>query len=125
MEIEKLISTVKNLVGVEIKNGVYLLKTEATFLNGSKIVLQLEQKDKKWYLHDNKATLKYMNELYELSSSDVKMCISNVLKIYGFSITGGLMQVEITNEEKFGSVFFDFLMCISQLTNMFAFFDKP
>lgn len=125
MKIESLIEKTKNVIEIQKHEKSYSLKTEATFLNGSPIDIYLMEKNGKWFLCDNKATLKYMNDLYELSSSDVKMCISNVLKVYGFSISGGMLLAEIPNEDTFLDKFFDYIMCIGQLTNMFAFFDKP
>ena len=45
--------------------------------------------------------MKYMNDMYDLKSSDVKMCISNVLKIYAFSINSGILNVEIPSLQTF------------------------
>ncbi len=125
MKIENLIEKSKNCIAFQKTDKGYTIKTEATFLNGKEIDLRLEERSGKVFLTDNKSTLKYMNDLYELSSTDVKMCISNVLKIYGFSISGGTLLAEIPNENTFMDKFFDFIMCIGQLSNMFAFFDKP
>ncbi|MGI5842037.1 MAG: DUF1828 domain-containing protein [Christensenellales bacterium] len=105
--------------------NAWKILTPATFLNGSAISIYLEQIDGKLYLTDQKATLKYMNDLYDLKSHDVKMCISNVIKIYSFTIPGGkLLSCEIT-KENFLNKFYDFVMCIGSLANMFAFFDAP
>jgi hypothetical protein len=99
--------------------------SDATFLNGNEIVVLLENRDGNWFFTDGKETLKYMNELYELKSPDVKMCIANILKIYGFSITSGFLTAPIANLSTFMDKYFDMIMCIGQLANMFAFFDKP
>ncbi len=125
MKIENLIEKSKNAFVFQKTDKGYTIKTDATFLNGKEIDIRLEERAGKFFLTDNKSTLKYMNDLYELSSSDVKMCISNVLKIYGFSISGGTLLAEIPNENTFMDKLFDFIMCIGQLSNMFAFFDKP
>lgn len=126
MKIDDLKSKLSEAFQLEkISENVYKLETGASFINGHSITLLIENKNNKWFLTDGKNTMKYMNDLYELKSSDVKMCISNVLKIYGFSISSGLMHVEIPSADTFMDKVFDMIMCTSQLANMFAFFDKP
>jgi len=109
----------------KVKDGVFKIETGASFLNNQPIVLVLEQKENKWFLTDGKSTLKYMNELYELKSEDVKTCIKNVLKIYNFSMQSAMIVTEIETVDTFVPKFFDMISCIGQLANMFAFFDKP
>ena len=53
------------------------------------------------------------------------MCITNVLKVYGFAISSGVIVTEITSLDLVVDKAFDMIMCIGQLANMFAFFDKP
>lgn len=110
---------------VEVSPSMWKISSQATFLNGAEIPVFLEQKNDKWFLTDGKETLKYMNELYELKSADVKMCISNILKIYGFSISSGQLIAPILDVSTLMDKYFDFIMCVGQLANMFAFFDKP
>ena len=74
---------------------------------------------------DKKNTLKFMNTLYELKSPDVKNCIAAVVKIYGFSIVSGELFATIRSEESIKETFYNFIICIGQLVNMYAFFDKP
>ena len=126
MNIEQIKKTILDTINCEeLKENVFKINTGATFINGQPISFLIEQKNERWYLTDGKATLKYMNDMYDLKSSDVKMCISNVLKIYGFSIASGVLTAEIPNLDTFMDKYYDMLMCISQLANMFAFFDKP
>ena len=66
-----------------------------------------------------------MNEIYDLKASDVKSCISAVIKIYGFTITAGELRGKIFDEIQLQNRVFDYIMCIAQLVNMYAFFDKP
>lgn len=110
---------------VEINPTMFQIKSSAKFLNGQPVFVYLKQEKSNWVLSDEKETLKYMNEFYELKSEDVKTCISNVLKIYGFSIAGGRLISKIEEEDELAESYFDYIMCIGQLTNMFAFFDKP
>ena len=101
------------------------VKTGAKFENGKSIEIYLIKEGKKWYLTDRKSTLKYMNSVYDLKSNYVKNCIMSVIKIYGFYISGGELCCELENENEVQKQVFDFIMCISQLANMYAFFDKP
>ncbi len=126
MSIKNIEEQVKNLLRFEkIDDSKWQIITEACFANGNKIQVFLQQNEEKWFLSDNKETLKYMNEIYDLKSNDVKKCIVGVLKVYGFLINSGEMLAEITDEKLFAQTFFDFIMCIGQLSNMFVFFDKP
>ena len=103
----------------------YEVVTNAVFSNGEPIKIYIVQENNRWYLTDRKETLKYMNEVYDLKAPDVKHCITAVIKIYGFSIIAGCLRAEITDTATLGNKFFDYIMCIGQLTNMYAFFDKP
>ena len=76
-------------------------------------------------LTDKKSTLKYMNNLYELKAPDVKSCISSVIKLYGFTIASGELQANIVSEDSVKEIFYNFIICMGQLANMYAFFDKP
>lgn len=109
----------------KVNDNEYTIKTKAKLLNGKNIDLKVLKDGSKFYLTDNKLTLKYMNELYELKSADVKSCIGAVLKIYNFSMSAGEIKVEIRQENNISSMVFDMIMCIGQLANMYAFFEKP
>ena len=76
-------------------------------------------------LSDKKNTLKYMNTLYELKAPDVKNCISAVVKIYGFSIVSGELFATVRSEESVKELMYNYIICVGQLANMYAFFDKP
>ncbi len=108
-----------------VSTGVYEIKSKATFQNGESIKIYLVNEKNEWYLTDKKNTLKYMNEIYDLKASDVKSCISAVIKIYGFTITAGELRGKIFDEIQLQNRVFDYIMCIAQLVNMYAFFDKP
>lgn len=126
MNFEELSLSMKDAIKLtQISPNLWEIESHATFLNGNPIKVYIENKNDEWCLIDQKETLKYMNELYELKSSDVKMCITNILKIYGFSISGGQLVATIDNPSLIVDKYFDYIICIGQLTNMFAFFDKP
>lgn len=101
------------------------VKTKAVFQNGEEIKIYLVNEKNSWYITDKKNTLKYMNDVYDLKAPDVKSCIAAVIKIYGFSITAGTLKANVIDEVDLQTKIFDYLMCIGQLVNMYAFFDKP
>lgn len=109
----------------KINDKEFKLKSNARFMNGKDIELKIVCENSRFYLTDNKITLKYMNDLYDLKSLDVKNCIQAVLKIYNFSMSAGEIRVEIKHENTITSLVFDMIMCIGQLANMYAFFEKP
>ncbi len=101
------------------------IKNDATFQNGEELKIYLINEKNKWYLTDKKETLKYMNNMYDLKAPDVKNCIAAVIRIYGFSIKAGSLTGEVIDEVQLLNVIFNYIMCIGQLANMYAFFDKP
>ena len=101
------------------------VEASASFLDGKPLDIRLVNAGSKWFFTDKKQTLRFMNEVYELNAKDVKACISAVLKIYGFSIQSGALMAEVTSASVIWDKLFDYIMCVGQLTNMFAFFDEP
>ena len=61
----------------------------------------------------------------EQKSQDVKNCIASVVKIYGFSVVSGELVAILRSENSLKETFYNFIMCVGQLANMYAFFDKP
>ena len=110
---------------VKISESEYIIGHGATFRDGTPITVKIVKDLGTFVLSDDKCALKYMNEHYELKAPDVKMCITNVVKLYGFSIQGGQLLAKLTKEEEVVSKFFDFINCIIQLANMHVFFDSP
>ena len=109
----------------QMANGEYEIVTGAKINSRNPIVLYLTERDGEYYFSDNKNTLKYMSQVYELKSPDVKNCISAVVKIYGYAISSGEILAPIKSEAKLVETYFNTIMCIGQLANMYAFFDKP
>ena len=109
----------------QVSENEFDIITSATYHNGEKIVINLSYDNESYILSDNKATLKYMNSIYELKSEDVKSCISSVIKIYEFKIIAGALTGIVKDETILINKIFDFINCIAQLSNMFAFFDNP
>ena len=124
MNIERLFE--KPIKLIKISENEYEVKHGATFRDGSPIKVKIVKELNTFLFSDDQCTLKYMNEHYELKkSADVKMCIANVVKLYGFSIQGGKLLAKIGNESEIINKFFDFINCIVQLANMHVFFDNP
>lgn len=126
MENIKFLETLKNsIVYKQISDTSAQVVTQAKMPNGKYIAFMLDKAEEGWILSDKKQTLKYMNEIYELKAPDVVSCIENVIKIYKFNLKGGEIVCSFTDEKQFVNKIFDFVMCIAQLVNMFAFFDDP
>ncbi|MBE7082929.1 MAG: hypothetical protein E7378_04600 [Clostridiales bacterium] len=76
-------------------------------------------------LSDKKNTLKYMNNIYELASTDVKNCISAVVRLYGFAVKAGELVATLKDAAYAAEIFYNFIICVGQLANMLVFFDQP
>lgn len=109
----------------KVSNNEYEIITEAKINSKTPIKMFLYNTEDGVMFGDKKHTLKYMNSLYELKSPDVKGCIASVVKIYGFSITAGELLADIVGEKYILETFYNFIICVGQLANMYAFFDKP
>ena len=109
----------------QIDSNNFQINAPIFYAKGKQAGIFLSKQGSSFFLCDKKQTLKYMNELYELGAKDVKSCINNVIKIYGFKISNGELLTEIKSENEFAYKIFDMFMCIGQLVNMYAFFDEP
>ena len=124
------ITTICNLLSSvakvkKISDDEYEIITEAKIEGKTPIKIYLYNGSKGVCLGDHKNTLKYMNQLYELKSPDVKGCIASVIKIYGFTIISGELVAQIPTEKSALETFYNYIICVGQLANMYAFFDKP
>lgn len=125
MDIVNIAAKLGNIATVKsIGKNEYEIVTGAKIDSKTPIIINLIQENDKIKFSDKKNTLKYMNQVYELKSLDVKNCISAVIKIYGFSIVSGELLATIPSEAKLKEVFYNYIICIGQLANMYAFFDK-
>lgn len=109
----------------KIDNDEYEIVTNAKINGKTPIKIYLSIGKRGVMLSDKKNTLKYMNQIYELKSPDVKGCIASVIKIYGFTIVSGELIANINSEKLALETFYNFIICVGQLANMYAFFDKP
>lgn len=109
----------------KVKENEYEIITDAKIDSKTPIKIFLRKTDAGLVMCDNKHTLKYMNNIYELKSLDVKGCIASVIKIYGFSILSGELIANLINTKTIMETFYNYIICVGQLANMYAFFDKP
>lgn len=114
------VATVKN-----VGKGEYEIITGAKINTKTPIKVYLIEDGDQIKFSDKKATLKFMNTIYELKSLDVKNCIASVIKIYGFSVASGELVGVVRTDSSLIETFYNFIICIGQLANMYAFFDKP
>ena len=107
------------------KHNDNLFEIETNVMLGSFNLRVFVKKDgDKILLTDNKTAIKFMNDLYELKSVDVKKCINDILKLYNFNISKGEIFAEVSKEE-LKARYMELIICISQLVNMYIFFDMP
>jgi len=123
LAISKTLATVAKVK--KISDNEYEILTEAKINSKTPIKMYLYEGHNGVKLGDRKHTLKYMNQLYELKSPDVKGCIASVIKIYGFSIVSGELVASIVSDKFALETFYNYIICVGQLANMYAFFDKP
>ena len=109
----------------KVSNDEYEIVTDAKIDSKTPIKIFLRKTENGVVMCEKKNTLKFMNNIYELKSLDVKGCIAAVIRIYGFTIASGeLISNDITPKNVL-ETFYHFIICVGQLANMYAFFDKP
>jgi len=109
----------------KISDNQIIIKSEASFFDATPLEILLIQDKDEMFLSDNKSTIKYMNKLYELSASDVKKCISSLIKAYSLKMRGGEIICPVSSVEKLPENILELIQCSTQMANMFIFFDKP
>ena len=109
---------------IKIDNNFYEIKTNVEFKKGIALKSFIKKINGKYILTDNQNTLRFMNTLYELTSTDVKQCINDIVKKYDFKIEKGEILTEVTIQNC-NKKFFEFIICCSTLANMYIFFDEP
>lgn len=125
MNLKTIINSLKNIITVKQLNNEFQLTTLANYPNKQPIVIYLQKVNNEWILVDKKEILKFMNNIYDLSSAEVKGCINNVIKVYNFKMQGGVLIADSINETNLAQKVLYFIMCIAQLINMYPFFESP
>lgn len=109
----------------KINDDLYRIETNAVLNESFTLQLFIKRDENGIKLCDNKQILRYMNDLYELTSLDVKKCINDILKLYDFKLVKGEIFTEINKNTDIKKGYMDFIMCAAQLINMYVFFDTP
>lgn len=123
IKISSMLGKVSNIK--KISDNEYEIVTGAKINSKTPIKIFLKNQDGQLILGDNKNTLKYMNNIYELKSNDVKNCIGGVIKLYNFSIVSGELTAPVLSEKNVLETLYNFIICVGQLANMLVFFDQP
>ena len=122
---EKLLENIsKSFETIKIDNNFVEIKTNLEFKKSVPVRVFLKKVNEKFYVSDNKNTLRYMNTIYNLSSKDVIQCINDIINHYRFRVSKGELLGEITAQNA-KRRFLDFIVCCQTLANMFIFFDDP
>lgn len=127
MELIELTEQISNSIKTKRMNdNEYKIQTGFVFSDETKLDIYLMQdKNGNKILTDKKKTLEYMDDFYELDSNDVKSSIVSILDIYGMKIYQKALVKKLQPTDDISIVFYEFVSCISQLVNMYVFFNKP
>ena len=127
MEFNELSEQIKNSITAKrINENEYQFQTNLFFSDDTPYEIYLMQdKNGNRILTDKRRTLKYMDEFYELDSDDVKTSISSILEIYGIKLYQNALVQKLKETDDIATSYFEFVSCITQLVNMYVFFDKP
>lgn len=110
---------------LKISENLVEIVTEAEIEHGVAVKIFVKKVNDKFYLTDDKNTLRFMSTKYELKAPDVKQCINDIVKYYKFKIEKGELLSELKPSDNFIKRYNDLLVCSCTLANMFIFFDAP
>ena len=126
MDINVLANQLGKLAKVKkVSDSKFEIDTGARINAHNPITIYLTEKNGALYFSDHKMTLKYMSQIYELKSIDVKNCIAAVIKHYGFNVISGELFSQIKSDASLIETYYNIIMCIGQLAHMYVFFDNP
>lgn len=127
MELNELAENIKNSIKTKrINNNEYQIQTNLFFSDDSPYsVFLMQDQNGNRIISDKKKTLEYMDDFYELESNDVKSSIKSILDIYGIKIYQKALVKKLSSKDDVTTAFYEFVSCISQLANMYVFFNKP
>lgn len=127
MELKQLAENIKNSITTKrINDNEYQIQTNLFFSDDTPYsVFLMQDKNGNKILTDKRKTLEYMDDFYELDSNDVKSSIASILDIYGMKIYQKALVKKLQPTDDISTIYFEFVSCISQLVNMYVFFNKP
>lgn len=110
---------------IKINEELTEILTEAEYEPNIKIKIFIKKIGENFYLTDNQNTLRFMSTKYELKAHDVKQCINDIVKYYGFVISKGEILTELKSNDNYIKRYNDLLICSCTLANMYIFFEDP
>lgn len=127
MELKQLAENIKNSITTKrINDNEFQIQTNLFFSDDTPYsVFLMQDKNGNKILTDKRKTLEYMDDFYELDSNDVKSSIASILDIYGMKIYQKALVKKLQPTDDISTIYFEFVSCISQLVNMYVFFNKP
>lgn len=109
---------------IKINDNCFEIKTKAEFEPGIEAKIFLKKVDGKFYLSDEKNTLRFMNSKYNLQSTDVQQSIEDIVRFYNFRIEKGELIGEISHIDDVQKRYNNMLICSFTLANMLIFFES-
>lgn len=127
MELNELAENIKRSIKTKrINDNEFQIQTNLFFSDDTPYsVFLMQDQNGNRIISDKRKTLEYMDEFYELESNDVKSSIASILDIYGIKIYQKALVKKLSPKDDVTTVFYEFVSCISQLVNMYVFFNKP
>ena len=122
MDIQNLLSSFFKVS--EYQKGVFEVRTPYTIFANVPLIVVIEKQGMGCKITDKRMVLTFLSKLYDLSATDVKACLRDVLRTSRVSISKGELFVLVDDEASFAQRFADFLICAGQLIRMEAFFDN-
>lgn len=126
MELSELAENIKRSIKTKrINDNEFQIQTNLFFSDDTPFsVFLMQDKNGNKIITDKRKTLEYMDEFYELDSNDVKSSIASILDIYGIKIYQKALVKKLSSTDDIATIYFEFVSCITQLVNMYVFFDK-
>ena len=107
----------------KINENCFEIETNVNFKDFS-LSLLLKKDEEDFYLSDNKSIIKFMNDVYILTSQDVKKCINSILVLYQATLKKGEILKKVENIKNINEEITNFIMMAGSLAFMFVFFEE-
>lgn len=127
MELDQLAENISRSIKTKrINNNEYQIQTNVFNPDDTCVeVFLMQDKNGNRIITDKRKTYAQLNEFYELDSEDVKSSINSILDIYGIKLYQKALVKKLQPTDDVATIYFEFLSCITQLLNMYVFFNKP
>ena len=113
------------VVNEQKENEVFEVSTEIMLYKNIPFVFYVEKTDDGYKISDHKLVCTFLSKIFDLTSDDVKNCIQEVLNLNRVFLKKGEIFVNVKEENNLNFFVSNFLVAVSQLIRMQAFFDKP